>query len=78
MPDDRRRISIHKETFDALAADKHDGETWDGRLRRLLKIERDTEADGTNETMAAGLSDEDKREIINGVADEIETRLGRR
>ena len=69
MSDDRRRITVHAETFAALAADKRDGETWDARLRRLLAALEDDGARGV--TLAA----EDKREIARTTADEVESRL---
>jgi|GEM_PF-4474813 hypothetical protein len=69
MSDDRRRITVHAETFAALAADKRDGETWDARLRRLLAALEDDGARGVT------LADEDKREIARTTADEVESRL---
>ena len=69
MSDDRRRITVHAETFAALAADKRDGETWDARLRRLLAALEDDGARGVD------LADEDKREIARTTADEVESRL---
>jgi hypothetical protein len=70
MSDDRRRITVHAETFAALAADKRDGETWDARLRRLLAALED---DGGARVVT--LADEDKREIARAAADELEQRL---
>lgn len=65
MMTDRKRITVAAETFGDLRADKRDGETWDGYLRRLKREAGDGD----------GLDGETIRTIVRETADEVEARL---
>lgn len=66
MATNRKKITVAEDTFRELKG--HKGHhTWDGYL---LDLKDDAQGGPT-----VGLNDEDKREIVQAVADEIETRL---